>query len=62
MICPCKSCEERRPACHDVCEKYKAWQAHRRVAAIRRQKENEVTDAIIRGKLRVAKEKGRDKR
>jgi hypothetical protein len=22
---PCKDCEERYPACHDKCEKYKDW-------------------------------------
>ena len=23
--CPCKDCEERNPACHDRCERYKVW-------------------------------------
>ena len=25
MTGPCKGCQERHPACHDHCEKYKAW-------------------------------------
>lgn len=25
MICPCKSCTDRHPACHDTCGKYAAW-------------------------------------
>lgn len=24
---PCKDCKDRHPACHDSCEKYKAWLA-----------------------------------
>ena len=24
---PCKGCEERYPACHDTCEKYKTFRA-----------------------------------
>jgi hypothetical protein len=27
MICPCKDCQERYEACHDHCERYKAWKA-----------------------------------
>ena len=25
MMCPCKDCEERHPACHGKCEKYIEW-------------------------------------
>jgi hypothetical protein len=25
MICPCKDCTDRHRACHDHCEKFKAW-------------------------------------
>ena len=25
--CPCKGCDERHEACHDRCERYRAWQA-----------------------------------
>jgi hypothetical protein len=25
--CPCKGCTERYEACHDHCERYKAWKA-----------------------------------
>ena len=24
-IAPCKDCRNRRPGCHDTCERYKAW-------------------------------------
>lgn len=24
-VAPCKDCEERKPDCHSVCERYKAW-------------------------------------
>lgn len=27
--CQCKGCEERSEACHDRCEKYKAWKEER---------------------------------
>jgi len=23
--CPCKGCEDRYPACHDKCEKFRTW-------------------------------------
>lgn len=26
-VSPCTECEERHTACHDRCEKYKAWKA-----------------------------------
>lgn len=26
-IAPCKDCTERHKACHDSCDKYKAWKA-----------------------------------
>lgn len=25
MMCPCKDCEERHPACHGKCKKYIEW-------------------------------------
>ncbi len=27
MNAPCYKCEDRRPACHDRCEKYKEWKS-----------------------------------
>lgn len=24
-IAPCKDCRNRRPGCHDTCERYKTW-------------------------------------
>ena len=27
MTCPCRGCPERHEACHDHCERYKAWKA-----------------------------------
>lgn len=27
--CPCSGCGERFPACHDGCDKYKAWKEKR---------------------------------
>ena len=26
---PCMACAERKPACHDQCEKYKEWKEER---------------------------------
>ena len=60
MICPCKGCEKAGcGAYHDKCEDYKEWDNARQLAATRRQMSQDVTDAVIRGKLRVKKEKGR---
>lgn len=25
MVCPCKGCKDRYPACHSKCDKYKQW-------------------------------------
>lgn len=49
------TCENRFPACHDVCKPYKEWASKRQEAATQRRNEAEVTDAIISGKLRVAR-------
>ena len=27
MVCPCKDCKERYPACHSHCNRYKEWRA-----------------------------------
>ena len=27
MVCPCKDCKERFPACHSHCNRYKEWRA-----------------------------------
>lgn len=29
---PCYKCEDREPACHDRCEKYKEWASLHRIA------------------------------
>lgn len=29
MTAPCKDCPDRHTACHDTCEKYKAFRAYR---------------------------------
>ena len=58
MKCPCKGCNERYSACHDDCDKYKAWSSWLQTGKDNRQQERDVTDAIIRGKLRVKRLKG----
>lgn len=27
MLCPCRKCEDRYPACHSHCDRYKEWRA-----------------------------------
>lgn len=27
MTCPCRGCPDRYEACHDYCDRYKAWKA-----------------------------------
>ena len=59
MICPCKGCE--KAGCgsyHDECPKYTEWAKGRQETATRRQAVAEVTDAVIKGKLRIRKLKG----
>ena len=60
MVCPCKGCEKAGcGAFHDHCDKYQAWVKKREESASRRALRQDVTDAVIRGKLRVKKQKGR---
>lgn len=60
MICPCKGCDKAGcGAYHDECERYKEWDKSRQLAATRRQMSQDVTDAVVRGKLRIKKQKGR---
>ena len=60
MVCPCKDCGKAGcGAYHDKCEKYKAWDEARQSAANRRQLSQDVTDAVVRGKLRIKRQKGR---
>ena len=38
MNAPCKDCPDRHTACHDHCEKYKAWkEEHDRINKARRE-------------------------
>lgn len=27
MLCPCRKCKDRYPACHSHCDRYKEWRA-----------------------------------
>ena len=40
-IPPCKDCEDRFTACHDKCEKYKAWKSRLDEVNKRRKEYNE---------------------
>lgn len=59
MTCPCKGCEKAGcGAYHDTCPKYQEWVKEREKVASRRKAAQEVTDAVVRGKLRIKKMKG----
>lgn len=38
-VAPCKGCQSRREACHDSCERYKAW-----AAEVRKANQNELKE------------------
>lgn len=47
---PCKGCEERFPACHDVCEKYQAWKQERAKTKEKIRRFNELEGVVIKHK------------
>ena len=48
---PCKSCTERRPGCHSVCERYIAC-----VEAVRETKKKRARESLIHGYFADASE------
>lgn len=57
---PCKDC----PRCgcgayHDECANYKGWKAEREKAATRRRLDADVTECVIKGKIRAKGDKRR---
>ncbi len=49
MTGPCKGCQDRHPACHDMCEKYKAWKTERDAAmAWLREQNQQVSDSVFK--------------
>ena len=49
MITCCKDCTDRRPSCHDSCEKYKRQLEEQKKRLEWLKGENKKTNAVIRG-------------
>ena len=66
MSCPCKDCAERYEACHDHCDRYKAWKqpmidsyAERKNAALNRDPSEAYSQAIRRQVLHTKRNRKR---
>lgn len=57
MNAPCYKCEDRSPACHDRCAKYREWSEDRKKNEV---KKEEVFDEYVRErKTRIERRLGR---
>ena len=56
-MAPCKDCEDRYPACHDLCSQYRRWVAERDEIKQKRKENAKEHDYFVAASMRHMRKK-----